>query len=43
MEEFINTTTKYPPAYIERCFSSMAGLHEFPSLFIRMLATSKTR
>jgi hypothetical protein len=29
MEELVKITTKYQPAYIERCFSSMTGLHEF--------------
>lgn len=29
MKELIEITTKYQPAYIERCFSSLAGLHEF--------------
>lgn len=29
MEELFEITSKYQPAYIERCFGSMAGLHEF--------------
>jgi hypothetical protein len=33
MEELVDITTKYQPAYIERCFSSMAGLHEFSVTF----------
>jgi len=33
MEEFVEITAKYQPAYIERCFSSMAGLHEFSVTF----------
>jgi hypothetical protein len=32
MEEFVEITAKYQPAYIEHCFSSMAGLHEELSL-----------
>lgn len=35
MEELVEITTKYEPAYIERCFSSMAGLHEFSVVFYR--------
>lgn len=33
MEEFVEITSKYQPAYIERCFSSLAGLHEFSATF----------
>lgn len=35
MEEFVEITAKYKPAYIERCFSSMAGLHEFSVAFYK--------
>lgn len=35
MKEFVEITTKYEPAYIERCFSSMAGLHEFSVTFYK--------
>ena len=35
MEEFAEITAKYQPAYIERCFSSMAGLHEFSVAFYK--------
>ena len=35
MEEFVDITAKYQPAYIERCFSSMAGLHEFSVVFYK--------
>ena len=35
MKELIEITTKYQPEYIERCFSSMAGLHEFSLTFYR--------
>ena len=34
-KEFIEITAKYQPAYIERCFSSMAGLHEFSVAFYK--------
>ncbi|CDZ52207.1 DUF5677 domain-containing protein [Neorhizobium galegae] len=33
MEEPFQITTKYQPDYIERCFSSLAGLHEFSITF----------
>lgn len=33
MEELVEITNKYQPDYIERCFSSMAGLHEFSVTF----------
>lgn len=33
MKELVEITTKYRPAYIERCFGSMAGLHEFSVSF----------
>lgn len=35
MEELIEITSKYQPSYIERCFSSMAGLHEFSLAFYK--------
>lgn len=35
MEEFVKITAKYKPEYIERCFSSLAGLHEFSVAFYR--------
>lgn len=35
MEELTKITTKYQPAYIDRCFSSMAGLHEFSVTFYK--------
>lgn len=35
MEEFAEITAKYQPAYIERCFSSLAGLHEFSISFYK--------
>lgn len=35
MEEFTEITAKYQPAYIERCFSSMKGLHEFSVTFFK--------
>ena len=35
MEEFEEITAKYQPVYIERCFSSMAGLHEFSATFYK--------
>ena len=35
MEEFVEITAKYQPAYIERCFGSMAGLHEFSITFYK--------
>ena len=33
MEEFSEITSKYNPGYIDRCFSSMAGLNEFSVTF----------
>ncbi|SHF09400.1 hypothetical protein SAMN02745157_1622 [Kaistia soli DSM 19436] len=33
MKDLVEITTKYQPAYIERCLSSMAGLHEFSVTF----------
>ena len=35
MEEFVEITAKYQATYIERCFSSMAGLHEFSVAFYK--------
>lgn len=35
MEELVEITTKYQPAYIEHCFSSLAGLHEFSITFYK--------
>lgn len=35
MEEVVKITTKYQLDYIERCFSSMVGLHEFSATFYR--------
>lgn len=35
MEEIIGVTEKYQPAYIERCFRSLAGLHEFSLTFYK--------
>lgn len=35
MEEFVNITAKYQPAYIERCFRSLAGLYEFSVSFYK--------
>jgi hypothetical protein len=35
MEELIRITAKYQAAYIERCFSSMPGLHEFSVTFYK--------
>jgi len=35
MEELFEITSKYQPAYIERCFSSLAGLHEFSVAYYR--------
>jgi hypothetical protein len=35
MEEFVEITAKYQPAYIGRCFGSMAGLHEFSVAFYK--------
>jgi Family of unknown function (DUF5677) len=35
MEELFEITSKYQPAYIERCFSSMSGLHEFSIAFYK--------
>lgn len=35
MKEFETITAKYQPDFIERCFSSMAGLHEFSVTFFR--------
>jgi Family of unknown function (DUF5677) len=35
MEELVEITSKYQPAYIERCFGSMAGLHEFSLAFYK--------
>lgn len=35
MEEFIGITRKYQPAYVERCFGSLAGLHEFSITFYK--------
>lgn len=35
MEELVEITSKYQPTYIERCFSSMAGLHEFSLAFYK--------
>lgn len=35
MEEFSAITAKYQPEYIERCFRSLAGLHEFSVAFFK--------
>ena len=35
MEVFTSITAKYQPAYIDRSFSSMVGLHEFSVVFYR--------
>lgn len=35
MEELLEITSKYQPDYIERCFSSMAILHEFSLVYYR--------
>ncbi len=35
MDEFVEITTKYQPDYIERCFSSLSGLHEFSVTFYK--------
>jgi hypothetical protein len=35
MEELVEITSKYQPDYIERCFSSMSGLHEFSLVFYK--------
>ena len=35
VEEFTRITAKYQPDYIERCFGSLAGLHEFSVTFFR--------
>jgi hypothetical protein len=35
MQEITDITARYEPAYIERCFGSMAGLHEFSITFFR--------
>ncbi|MER8844427.1 hypothetical protein [Mesorhizobium australicum] len=35
MDEFVEITAKYQDTYIERCFSSMAGLHEFSVTFYK--------